>query len=272
MHRMRSTLNKKTPARWAGFAFVALAIFVAFAGCKDQTEALPATGTDYYPVAVGNFWVYAVTDTTWSAAAVGRTSVPTASVYRFKETITEAFTDAAGQKAYRMVRAKMGPVTTTWRDDSVFVVSATAQAVVVNRNNTRTVELTFPVKEGRSWNFNAYNNNYNDTIKAETRRSSAIGKPYTTGSTPTTPAVVYPATVTTMNTGAATENSLLKRISYQQVFAKGVGPVFRQRVHLAFFNYVDQNPGPNNGRQVYPANSYTSAFSRRETLVAYSLQ
>lgn len=263
---------KKTTTRWAGFAVVALALSVVFASCKDQSVALPATGADYYPVAVGNFWVYAVTDTTWSAAAVGMPSVSTVSKYQFKETVTEAFIDAAGQKAYRMVRAKMGPATTTWLEDSVFVVSATAQSVVVNRNNTRTVELIFPVKEGRSWNFNAYNNNFNDTIRSETRRSSAVGQPYTTSSTPTTPAVVYPATLTTTNTGAATENSLLKRISYQQVFAKGVGPVFRQRVYLVFFNYVDQSPGPNNGHQVYPANSYTSAFSRREVLITYGLQ
>ncbi len=255
--------NTKATARRTGLAIAALALAGAFAGCKDKTEPAPETGIDYYPVAVGNYWTYAVADTTWSLASMGITSVARPSAYRFKETVTEVFTDAAGQKAYRLVRAKQVPPATTWTTDSVFVLSASAQSVIMNRNNTRTVELIFPVKDGRSWNFNAFNNNFNDTITAETRQYSRTGQPFTTGSTPTTPAKAYPTTLTTMNTGAATENSLLKRISYQQVFAKNVGPVFRRRVYLAFYNY------PVGGNQVYPVNSYFSAFSRRETLIDY---
>ena len=268
MHRMKLKSMSKA-ARRTGLATVALALAGSFAGCENKTEPAPETGSDYFPVAVGNFRVYAVTDTTWSpVGGVGANftpSVPTASTYQFKETIKEVFSDAAGQPAYRMVRAKLLPPATTFRDDSVFVLSATAQYVALNRNNTRTLELIFPVREGRSWNFNAFNNNFNDTITAETRRYSQVGQPYITAAIAGAPAQTYPNTVTTTNTGAATENSLIKRLGYQQVFAKGVGPVFRRRFYFVNYNY----PDPASGNQVYPPKAYTSATSRTETLIDY---
>ena len=246
-----------------------LGIFSAgFTACKNASEPAPETGRDYYPVAVGNYWVYAVSDTAWSiASGQGAQLVPsvrTVSNYQFRETITETFSDAAGQPAYRMLRAKRMLPTDAWRTNSIFVLTANEQYVALNRNNKRTVELVFPTKEGRSWNFNAFNNSFNDTITAETRQSSRIGQPYNTGGSGGIAPSTYPATLTTDNTGTAAENTLLRRISYQQVFAKAIGPVFRRRVYLAFYNYTASN-----GLQIFVPNSYAPGFVRRETLIDY---
>lgn len=254
--------------RRAGLATLAASLTLGFAGCRDKSEPAPETGSSYYPIAVGNYWVYAVNDTAYSpvggSGASFTPSVASATAYQFRETITEVFTDAAGQPAYRMVRAKLVPPATTYRDDSVFVLSGAPQFVALTRNNNRTVELIFPVREGRSWNLNAFNNSFNDTITAETRQYSHVGQPYTSGGIAGLAAQTYPNTVTTTNTGAATESSLVKRLGYRQVFAKGVGPVFRRRFHFVNYNYSDATTG----NQVYPANAYTSAFARSETLLS----
>ena len=262
MFRMLSTFNQCFNARH--FAFAAAALGLSLTGCKDTVEVLPDSGTDYYPVAVGNFWVYAVADTTWSLASQSTPSVRTASAFQFKETITETITDAAGQKAYRLVRAKRLTPADAWRNDSVFVLTATAQFVTLNRNNARTLELIFPVKEGRSWNFNAFNNNSNDTVTAETRQYSRIGQPFAAAAAAGSPATTYPATVTTNNTGTATSNDAITILNYQQVFAKKVGPVYRRRRYLKPFNYPDPT---NTNRQIYVAGSYFSATVRHETLI-----
>ncbi|HEX8330464.1 MAG TPA: hypothetical protein VF629_23230 [Hymenobacter sp.] len=265
MHQILSVFNGKAVAARLAMATTAVALSLAFAGCKDAVDTPPESDVSYYPVAVGNFWVYAVADTTWSLASQFTPSVATGTAYQFREMITGQFTDAAGKVAYRMVRSRRENAAGAWRDDSVFVLSATPQFVALNRNNSRTVELVFPVRAGRSWNFNAFNNDLNDTITAETRQYSAVKAAFTTGGgTSGLPPMSYPETVTTTNTGEATENSLLKRTGYQQVFAKGVGPVLRRRFNFAFFNYTSSG-----GSQVYPANSYFSAFTRRETLIEY---
>ncbi|GAB3308219.1 hypothetical protein ACFQT0_16605 [Hymenobacter humi] len=267
MHRILSILNLKVSARRAGLALVGAALALSFTHCKNESMPAPDTGRDYYPVAVGKYWTYAVVDTTWSPASRGTPSVPTRTAYQFKETITETFTDAAGKTAYRLVRSKLQAPSTTFVNDSVFVLSATPQSVVLNRNNVRTLELIFPVKEGRLWNINAYNNNSDDTtMTSETRRYSRVGQPFAIAASTGIPAQTFPASLTTTNAGLAAESSLAKQVSYQQVFAKGVGPVFRRRVNLQAFTYVDTN---NNNNQVYPPKSYSIGFSRNETLIDY---
>ena len=264
------TTNSTPFFRRLAVALPLAALAGGFAGCKDASQPAPETGVGYYPVAVGNFWVFAVADTTYSqASGQGAQVVPsvvTASAYQFRETVTQVFTDAAGQMAYRLVRARRASAAAVWRDDSVFVLSATPQFVALNRNNTRTLELVFPVREGRSWNFNAFNNNFNDTITAETRRYSRVGQPFAANGGAGTPAVTYPVTVTTSNTGAALENTLLKLRTFDQVFAKGVGPVFRRRRYLLHYNYTDQATGD----QKFPPNSFSGAsLIRREILLDY---
>ena len=270
MQRIRFFWNLPVVTRRIGPALVAGALAIGFVGCKENTvEILPDAGLGYYPVAVGNYWIYAVADTTWSTATNQGSqvtpSVPTASAFQFRETIAGSFTDAAGKTAYRLVRAKRLTPAAAWVDDSVFTLSPTAQSVILNRSNLRTLELIFPVREGRLWNFNAYNNNSEDTVTAETRRYRRAGEPFNTTVSGTTKA--YPATVTTTNEGTAQADDAYYVNTYQQVFAKGVGPVFRRKRRFSNFYYISSN----GGNVVFVPRSYTFGYSRRETLIEFKV-
>ncbi len=253
-------------------ALVAVGLAVGLAGCKTETEAIPETGTDYYPVAVNRYWTYAVTDTTWSQSTYSGGQLVrggfTVSNSQVRETITETFTDAAGNPAYRLLRARRANAAAAWTNDSVFVVTATPQYVAVSRSNRRTLEAVFPVKEGGKWHVNAFNNSVpgvEDTVK--TRRYARLGQPFTTAAVGGSPAATYPVTVQTVNIGPAAENNLLNLNSYQQVLARGIGPVYRNRRTLAYFNYTDVNNG---GVQVFPVGAYsTGSSTHREILIDY---
>lgn len=264
MQRLLFSWNLPGATHRIGFVLLAATLALGIAGCKDTVEVLPDAGLGYYPVAVGNYWIYAVADTTWSTATNQGSqvtpSVPTVSAFQFREAITGSFTDAAGKMAYRLVRSKRLTASAAWVDDSVFTLSPSAQSVILNRNNLRTLELIFPVREGRLWNFNAYNNNSEDIVTAETRRYSHVGEPFSTTANGT--AKAYPATVTTTNEGKAKEDDAYYVKTYQQVFAKGVGPVFRRR--RRFVNFAINNP---NSTVTIVPNSYTFGYSRRETLI-----
>ncbi|GAB3583970.1 hypothetical protein GCM10027345_30250 [Hymenobacter daeguensis] len=242
----------------------------ATTGCKNETEAIPETGADYYPVAVGRFWTYAVTDTVWGQSAyngqVTRGSVTVTNTQK-RDLITETFVDAAGNTAYRMVRAKRNTAADAWTNDSVFVLTANPQFVAISRSNRQTLEAVFAIREGGKWHVNALNSSMadiDDTVK--TRQYSQLGQPFTTAATAGQAAVTYPTTVVTSDIGPAVQDNLLNRVSYQQVFAKNIGPVFRNRRNLAFFNYTDSG----NGNQVFPANAYNiGSYTHRETLIDY---
>ena len=266
MPRLRFSWNLPVATRRIGLALAVAALALGVAGWKENTvEILPDAGLGYYPVAVGNYWIYAVADTTWSPASNQGSqvmpSVPTARAFQFREAIASSFTDAAGKTAYRLVRSRRLTASAAWVDDSVFTLSPSAQSVILTRNNLRTLELIFPVREGRLWNFNAYNNNSEDTVTAETRRYSHVGEPFSTTVSGT--AKAYPATVTTTNEGKAKEDDAYYVKTYQQVFAKGVGPVFRRQRRFVNFYYINSS----GGHVVFVPRSYTFGYSRRETLI-----
>ncbi|TGE18098.1 hypothetical protein [Hymenobacter elongatus] len=205
---------------------------LALAGCQNESVPGPESGTDYYPLEVGRYRIYAVSDTLW---ANYQRQVTT---YQFRETITDPITGAAGVTGYRLVRAKRLLPTDAWRDDSVMVVTPTEGALVLTRNNRRTVELVFPVRKDRAWNMTAFS--AVDTVikqEDESRRYEKVGEPFqvtTGGKTYRYEQTLTTALIDDNITGFDDEYYLSK---YTQVYAKGIGPVYRVRRR---FNYCDQ--------------------------------
>jgi hypothetical protein len=225
------------------------------AGCRHDS-VVPVPLTDYYPVAVGTYRTYAVTDSTWTNGVV------TTKNYQFRERVTEQYVDAAGQPAYRVVRSQRPDATLAWVDDSVLVVQPLAQAVLVTRNNVRSVVLIYPPKAGRGWNAYAFTA-APDTIISRTRYYGAsVGAPYTTPAAGGQAAKTYDNAVTTKSTldgGTDDVNAYYKR-GLQQVYALGVGPVLRRRYYYETFITL-----PSTIQQLTPT-PYNGS-SRRETLI-----
>lgn len=226
------------------------------AGCRHDVLVVPAYD-DYFPVAVGTFRTYAVADSTW---AKGQVSV---SNYQLRERVSEQFTDAAGKTAYRLVRSKRLDASAPWVDDSVLVVQPLPQAVLLTRDNVRTVELIYPARADKGWNYKAFTASP-DTITSLTRYyGSSVAAPYTTPAVPGAPAKTYPSTVstkTTLDTGAEDVNLLYQR-GLRQVYASGTGLVLRRR-----FSYNTFTTNSDGSQTLTPGVVQTGA-SRRETLL-----
>jgi hypothetical protein len=174
-------------------------------------------GLDYYPVAVGDFRIYNVVD------SIYQNNRGTATRFQFRERVVETFTDAAGEEAYRVVRSRRALPTNAWSDDSVMIIKTTPNTLLLTRSNRRTVELVFPVRAGRKWNANAFNSG--DTITAEKRGYNRVGQPFEAPATVAQPQR-YDQTATTADT---TAYDLFNVNIQRQVYARGVGPVYRWR-------------------------------------------
>lgn len=200
------------------------------AGCRHDS-VVPNPVVDYFPVVVGTYRTYLVTDSVWASAR------PTATSFQFRERVSEQFTDAAGKPAYRLVRSRRASASAGWVDDSVFIVQPSTQAVLLTRNNVRTVELVYPARAGKGWNVNALNGSP-DTISSRTRfYTDQVGAPYTTPAAAGQPAKTYDNTVTTKATldGGVEDNNALNQRGLRQLYANGVGLVLRRRFSYATF-------------------------------------
>lgn len=233
--------------------------------CRHDTEVAPDYRS-YFPLEVGSFRSYAVQDSTWTA---GKVSV---NQFQVREVVTEQFTDAAGQPAYRLTRARRADASQAWTDDSVLVVQPLARALLLTRSNVRTVELIYPPVPGKGWNQYAFTVNgqaqtyqFPDTVTNITRRygSAPVGASYTVPAAGAAPAVSYPATVMVRDSlPLGLNDGILRRSGYQQVFAQGVGPVLRRRFYYQTFTRTS------NGMENPTPGVVQDGSSRRETLLA----
>ena len=224
MLRFPYSLQSKTLAVLALLAGAAL-----LDGCHHETVT-PNPAVDYYPVVVGTYRAYAVSDTTWSKG------VATATNYQFREAVTEQFTDAAGMQAFRVVRARRATSAAAWADDSVLVVQPLLQSVLVTRNNVRSIELIYPLVAKKTWRKYSFTTTRDDSIRAF---GPTVGQPFTTpGPAPKT----YDATAIVRDVEPVSINDgLYRRAGYLQGFAQGVGPVVRRRYYYETFIVVGGN-------------------------------
>lgn len=219
------------------------------AGCRHEL-VVPVPAVDYYPLVVGTYRAYAVADTVWSKG------VATPSTYQLREAVTEQFADAAGQTAYRVLRARRASSAAAWADDSVLVVQPLAQAILLTRDNVRTVELIYPLQASKTWRKYAFTTTREDSLRGF---DAAVAQPFTTpGAAPKT----YAATATVRDVLPVSLNDRLYRQSgYVQVFGQGLGPVLRRR--YSYQTFISQN----SGAQTLTPGVIQVGYSRLEVLL-----
>ena len=189
----------------------------ALTSCQDDSEVQPFVGPEYYPLAVGTYRIYDVTDTAWA------NNKATASRFQFREQVdTELTPDAAGESVYRVIRSRRPTATDAWRVDSVFTIAVGERAVTEQFNNRRIVALVFPVEDGKAWNINAFNSA--DSIRASNRMYSKVGQPFSVQRNGKT--YSYDNSITTTNNLSVDVNACYTTIK-RTTFAQGVGPVYR---------------------------------------------
>jgi hypothetical protein len=244
MLRFRYSIKTKALSALALLAGVSL-----LDGCRHDTVT-PNPVADYYPLVVGTYRVYAVSDTMWSKG------VATPTAYQFREAVTEQFLDAAGKTAFRVLRARRANSTQAWADDSVLVVQPQPQAILLTRNNVRTVELIYPLQASKAWKKYAFTTDRDDSIRAF---NSTVAQAFTT---PGPQAKNYEATVIVRDAWPASSNDgLYKRRGALQVFGQDVGPVVRRRYYQELFYSL------NNGSQVLTPGVIQVGNSHLEVLI-----
>lgn len=220
---MTPAFRLTTAAGRRGALALLLAAPALLAGCHHDALVAPAPD-DYFPLTLNTYRSYAVTDSVW------RLGVLSVSSFQLREVVREQFADAAGRPAYRLVRARRAAAGAAWVDDSVLLVQPLPRAVVLTRDNVRTVELIYPAQAGKAWPKYAFTTTRGDSVRAF---DGAVGQAFTTpGPAPQT----YAATATVRDQLPVEANDgLYRRSGLRQVYARGVGLVLRRRYSYSTF-------------------------------------
>jgi hypothetical protein len=133
-------------------------VFLAF-GCEDMEEPT-SFGSDFYPLAVGNTWVYQIDSIRYNDF----TNEPEEYTYFRQEVIVEEFATKTGNKRYS-VDVSFRTDSTDWVYHHSEVSYKTEYRAVRSADNREVMHLLFPIKNRVSWDGNLLNNSGEDRFR-----------------------------------------------------------------------------------------------------------
>lgn len=235
-----------------------LIVSFLFFGCTEEiapdTEAL---GHNYYPLRIGEFWIYKVTEVKFKNQfeKEGHDSIS----YYVREQIDTIYQDLTQEDTYKFTRSRRSSLTENWGTDSVFTVNKSVGSVRLYQNNRRIVPFIFPVLENKKWNAHIFNTQSSFDNKSEEKfyYFANVDKPVTVNGT------LFPKTVTVVQ--VKNENAI-ERQDWYEVYASGTGRIYK---HLLTFDYCS-DPGRQNGCEVGQA-FIISGTKRTEKLLEHGI-
>lgn len=190
--------------------------FLLWACNSEKVEPEPnRLGYDFFPLETGNFVEYDVQETYYSL-----TANPIVRNYQIKEVIGDSFLDLSNEIGYQVMRYSRSDDNAAWRLDSIWVAKRTASQAIRIENNMAFVKLVFPAEEKKTWNGNVLNNLGNDDYVFD-----AINKPYQLS------VQTFEKTLTVMQ---STDSSLVNQDKRTEIYAQGIGLVYKERVQVQF--------------------------------------
>lgn len=202
-------------ARW-NFGFVcALSGLLWLVSCEDRVEENPAfSGPEFFAYDSGQVRIYEVDSFIHSSQA---DSVQ----YRkmlFRELAESWIPNNDGSRSLRMERSVSYDTGKTWRVNKVFSVQNRSTHAEWWEDNLRTIVLSYPVREKRTWNGNALNSLAPSGYSYGTIRSN-----YSNGLLQAERGVLV---------NRQADSNFLYRISEHEWYGKGLGLMYREYVNL----------------------------------------
>ena len=231
------------------------------AGCEEKyKDADPqAMGYGYYPLEIGAYRIYNVTDIKF------KFNVGDTTRFQMRERIDTSFIDQTKTFSYKVIRSVRPDEKSVWVDDSVMITSLANNMVMLTKDNTKYVKLVFPVKEGGEWVGDAYNDHfYNDKVvtdrysklrnNKEVYTYEKVGISYQVGE------LNFPKTITVVQNGP--DETKLIMDERREVYAEGLGRIYR------IFNRAVYAPCANDQCE-YGESFKLDGHERHEELISY---
>jgi len=136
-------------------AVYALLFIGLFLSCESMVEE-PSTdlGYEYFPLEVGNTWIYQVDSTIFDTTGMGRVIDTTSSFVR--EQIVEKFIDNTDTEVFRIERSYRATEGDAWQVVDVWSAEKTEKQAIRTEENLRYIKMIFPLSENAVWDGNIF--------------------------------------------------------------------------------------------------------------------
>jgi hypothetical protein len=182
---------------------------VLLASCKKESEQSLNTGSNYFPVAVNNYWIYQVDSIVYD----NFNNTITPYHYQVKIVMDSSFVDQSGRTSF-WTKRYFKTDTTSWTFVNNFSYTKTAQRIEIVDQDVPFIPLIFPVIAGSSWNPNAMNSleqleaEYTDVDYRKIIQSNSYDS------------CAFASYIEDVN--------LIQEKIYYEIYARGVGMIYRK--------------------------------------------
>jgi hypothetical protein len=191
--------------------FLLVLLLITISACKKKDEnVIEPIDYSYFPIEVGHWVIYEA-----DSLAIDEFSGDTIKAkFQIKDLIESTMTDSEGRLTQRREKYRRNNDSLPWELIKVYTSNLNTNTAETFEDNTRIINLIFPVKLNESWK----GNNYIDAETGEFRYSEVdesvnlLGKNY-----PST------ATVTQID-----EENLIKREYSIEKYSKNIGLVYKE--------------------------------------------
>lgn len=224
-----------------------MVLFTAgYISCKkaDPEPAKLAPEQEYFPLEKGKYVIYDVDSTIWDDTKC----VTITRHYQFMYLISDTFTDAEKRLNYRIDTRIRKKAEEDWKTHSVYYVRNTGVTLEMAHNELWFIKLQFPINDGETWEGNALIDTDDPDMayfKGWNYKYESVKQPFNTGS------IIFDNTVTVLQTDELVNdpetipNQPAMRNYGKEVFASGVGMVYREYFHWIYNPDITQNNDPN---------------------------
>lgn len=151
--------------RTAKILFHFIFILVGFLACNEDEPTDHELGKDYYPLSMGNYWIYQMDSITYDPVLT--IEIDTTHSF-FKEEIVDTFSDQLGKLSYRMDVSYRKNENQNWEVIDSYILQSDKKQLIKVENGFKFIKLIFPVSRNSSWDGNAYiNDKASIVIKGE---------------------------------------------------------------------------------------------------------
>ncbi len=215
----------------ASFVIISLLFFYS---CKKQTETFASESiNEYYPLQSGKTYLYRLDSTI--PAPFGSSLIIKS--YQAKDSIESSFSDNQGRQSYRIFRyTRDTSGTKPWSFAATYFATPANQTLEYVDNNLRFIKLHLPIREGYTWRAHSFIDtksintpvSYLDEWEYEYRN---VGESFTILNKS------YDSTITvfqhdeTTPSGPFNPNNYQQRNLGQEIYAKGVGLIYKEFLH-----------------------------------------
>ena len=215
--------------------FAGIVSLLMLSACKKEPETfVTASINDYAPLAIGKYITYRLDTFKYLPFSTRDTTI----TYEVKHVVEELINDNLGRPAYKIFRYIRKNPQQTWTPDNSFMIVNTEGSLEFVENNMRFLKLRMPIKDGFTWKGNSYIDTYsfNSDVKYLDDWDytyDSVGVARTLGS------FNFDSTVRVEQRdeiigNPADPNSYSEQNFGAEIYAKGIGLVYRRFLHTEF--------------------------------------